>query len=156
MAFYQLRRVQTVHTDLETLWAFISNPANLKQITPDYMGFDITSDSLTQQMYAGMIIKYRVSPLLGIPTTWVTEITHVKEGHYFVDEQRVGPYKIWHHQHILTPTDNGVIMTDIVSYQPPFAILGAIANQFIIRSKLDEIFDYRNKMISTIFPNSDE
>lgn len=151
MAFYQLKRVQTVQTDLHTLWDFISNPANLKEITPDYMGFDIISDDLPEKMYAGMIVKYRVSPVVRIPTTWVTEITHVREGQYFVDEQRVGPYRMWHHQHLLEPVDGGVLMTDIVSYQPPLSFLGAIANKLIIRSKLDEIFDFRTKALNALF-----
>lgn len=156
MAFYQLKRDQIVQTDLNTLWDFISNPANLKEITPNYMGFDIISKDLPQRMYAGMIIEYRVSPLLNIPTTWVTEITHVVDKQYFVDEQRVGPYKMWHHQHILKPGAEGVMMTDIVSYRPPFPILGAFANQLVIKRKLNEIFQYRSEVIDTIFNNPNE
>jgi ligand-binding SRPBCC domain-containing protein len=94
-----------------------------------------------------MIISYKVSPLLGIKTTWVTEISQVEEKKYFVDEQRVGPYSLWHHQHIIEPIENGVLMTDIVSYSPPFGFLGAIANSLIIKNKLNEIFDYRTKAV---------
>ena len=154
MALFQLKRVQTIPADIDEIWDFISDPANLKRITPDYMGFDITSQDLPKEMYEGMIIKYRVSPLLNIPTTWVTEITHVRPKQYFVDEQRVGPYKMWHHQHLLEPTSAGVKMTDIVSYQPPFGILGSLANQLVIRHKLNEIFDYRTQAIDSIFPAS--
>ena len=147
MAFYQLHKKQKVNASIDEIWNFISSPANLKEITPDHMGFDITSENLPGKMYAGMIISYKVSPLLGIKTNWVTEITQVKEKEYFVDEQRVGPYSIWHHQHHIKSIENGVLMTDIVSYQPPLGFLGAIANSLIIKKKLKEIFDYRTLAI---------
>ncbi|MCK0146458.1 SRPBCC family protein [Arenibacter sp. F26102] len=151
MGFFQFKRTQEIKANLEEVWKFIANPANLKKITPDYMGFDITSKDVPSRMYAGMIISYKVSPLLGIKTTWVTEITHLKENSYFVDEQRVGPYSIWHHQHIIESMPIGTLMTDIVSYQPPFGFLGSIANEVIIKSKLNEIFDYRTKALDEIF-----
>jgi ligand-binding SRPBCC domain-containing protein len=151
MPLYQLKKEQKVPCSMEEIWDFISSPANLKEITPDYMGFDITSDGLPDKMHPGMIISYKVSPLLGIKTTWVTEITHVQDMEFFVDEQRVGPYSIWHHQHHISPISGGVLMRDIVSYQPPLGILGAIANQLIIKGKLKEIFDYRVKAIEKRF-----
>lgn len=117
------------------------------------MGFNITTEDLPDKMYEGMIVRYKVSPLLGIKTTWVTEITHVKEGEYFVDEQRVGPYQIWHHQHFLKPVPEGILMSDIVSYKPPFGLLGNIANEIIIKQKLKEIFDYRTKALNQLFGN---
>jgi len=94
MGVYQLKRTQTFQLPIETLWDFISDPKNLKEITPEYMGFDITSKNLPDQIYQGMIISYKVSPLLGIKTTWITEITHLKHQQYFIDEQRVGPLQI--------------------------------------------------------------
>lgn len=151
MAFYQFQKQQKINTSIDELWGFISSPANLKEITPDYMGFDIITEELPEKMYAGMVISYAVRPLLGIKTTWVTEITHVVEKRYFVDEQRVGPYSLWHHQHIIKPIENGVLMTDIVSYQPPLGILGALANKLIIKNKLNEIFDYRTKAVEKRF-----
>ena len=120
MAFYQFRKQQKIKTTIDEIWEFISSPANLKEITPDYMGFDIKTEDLPDKMYAGMVISYEVSPLLGIKTTWVTEITQVIDKKYFVDEQRVGPYSLWHHKHIIEPLEDGILMTDIVSYQPPF------------------------------------
>lgn len=152
MGIYQLKREQIIHGSLDEVWEFISDPRNLKRITPDSMGFQVTTKDLPDKMYSGMIITYRVSPLLGIPTIWVTEITHVEEKKYFVDEQRVGPYKMWHHQHFLESVDKGVKMTDIISYRPPFAIIGTIANQLIIKRKLKEIFDHRSEALSSIFP----
>lgn len=151
MAFYQLHTEQKLQADPEQVWDFISSPANLKKITPEYMGFDITSKDLPDKMYPGMIISYKVSPVLGIKTTWVTEITHVEDQKFFVDEQRVGPYTIWHHQHHLEVTDDGVLMKDIVSYQPPFGVLGRIANTLFIKSKLKEIFEHRRKAMDQIF-----
>lgn len=151
MAFYQLLKEQKVNCSIDEIWDFISSPANLKEITPDYMGFDIVSENLPEKMYEGMIIAYKVSPLLGIKTTWVTEITNVRDKHYFVDEQRVGPYTMWHHQHFIEPIKDGVLMRDIVSYQPPLGFLGAIANTLIIKNKLKEIFEYRTMAVEKKF-----
>jgi ligand-binding SRPBCC domain-containing protein len=151
MAFYQFKKHQKINASIDKVWDFISSPANLKEITPDYMGFDIISEDLPEKMYAGMIISYMVSPILGIKTNWVTEITQISAKEYFIDEQRVGPYALWHHQHIIEPIKNGVLMTDIVSYQPPLGILGALANSLIIRNKLKEIFDYRTKAVDERF-----
>jgi len=147
MGFYQKTSEMKINASIEDIWDFISSPANLKEITPDYMGFDILSKDLPVKMYPGMIISYAVKPLLGIKTTWVTEITQVEDKKYFVDEQRVGPYSMWHHQHIIDFIENGVLMKDIVSYKPPFGVLGSIANFLIVRQKLNEIFEYRTKAI---------
>jgi len=151
MAVYQIIKKMKLPLSLEDAWEFISSPKNLKTITPDYMGFDIVSKDLPEKMYAGMIISYRVSPVLSIKTNWVTEITHVRDLHYFVDEQRHGPYSIWHHQHQLEEIEGGVLMTDIVSYKPPFGFLGSIANSLFIRKKVNEIFDYREKKLIELF-----
>jgi len=151
MAFYQYIAEQKINSDIQSVWEFISSPANLKKITPEYMGFDITSNNIGEKMYPGMIISYKVTPLFGIKTTWVTEITHVKEKEYFVDEQRIGPYSMWHHEHFIYSIENGVLMKDIVSYQPPFGFIGSIANKLIIKSKLNEIFEHRRKSMENIF-----
>jgi len=151
MGIYQLHKEQKVPASIEEVWDFISSPKNLKKITPDYMGFDITSKHLPDKMYPGMIISYIVKPVLGIKTTWVTEITHVKENEFFVDEQRVGPYTIWHHQHWVKAIEGGTLMTDIVSYKPPLGILGRMANSLLIKDKLEEIFAYREKALIEIF-----
>jgi ligand-binding SRPBCC domain-containing protein len=152
MAFYQLIKKQFVPATIEDTWDFISSPKNLKEITPDYMGFDITSKDLPEKMYPGMIITYKVRPLLGIPLTWVSEITHISEKKYFIDEQRIGPYAMWHHQHFIEPFENGVMMTDIVSYKPPFGFIGHIANALFIRKQLEGIFAYRESALKKRFP----
>ena len=150
MAIHTLTRVQNIPTDLQTLWDYISSPKNLKTITPDYMGFQIKSD-LPDKMYAGQMILYTVRPLFQIPLGWCTEITHVKELEYFVDEQRQGPYKIWHHQHHVKEIENGVEMMDIVHYQVPLGFLGEIFTPILVKPKLHEIFDYRFKKMVELF-----
>lgn len=151
MGFYQIHREQKVTASLEQVWDFISSPANLKKITPVYMGFDITTKNLPGKIYPGMIISYRVKPVLGIPVKWVTEITHVKDYEYFVDEQRSGPYSIWHHEHHIKQIQGGVLMNDIVSYKPPYGWIGTAVNALVIRKKLNQIFDYREQALNEIF-----
>lgn len=151
MGFYQLHRTQKIPASIDQVWKFISAPENLKRITPPEMGFEITSAKNRKEMYEGMIISYRVKPLFNISTLWVTEITKVKNKHYFVDEQRIGPYKMWHHEHWIKEMEGGVLMTDIVSYQPPFGFLGSIANALLIRKKLKQIFDFRTQVLEEIF-----
>ena len=143
---YQLKRTQFIKTDLKTAWDFFSSPGNLKKITPDYMGFDVKTE-LPQKMYEGLMIEYTVKPLLGIPMNWITEIKTVKDLEFFVDEQRKGPYKIWHHEHHFKEIDGGVEMTDIVSYELPLGILGRIMHPFVVQKKLEEIFDFRFKAV---------
>ena len=151
MGFYQLHKTQKIPASIAEVWDFISSPANLKKITPEYMGFDITSKLTDEKMYPGMIISYKVSPVLGIKMTWVTEITQVKDEVYFVDEQRIGPYKMWHHEHKLEEIEGGVLMTDIVSYQPPLGFLGSIANALFIKHQLKQIFYYRTLAVEKMF-----
>ena len=143
---YQLKKTQFIKTDLTTAWDFFSSPGNLKKITPDYMGFDVKT-KLPEKMYEGLMIEYTVKPLLGIPMNWITEIKTVKELEFFVDEQRKGPYKIWHHEHHFKEVEGGVEMTDIVSYELPLGILGRIMHPFLVQKKLEEIFDFRFKAV---------
>ncbi len=147
---HQFIRKQFVKTDLQTCWDFFSSPANLKRITPSYMGFDVKTEVPTQ-MYEGLIIAYTVKPLLGIPVEWVTEITHVKDKLFFVDEQRKGPYTMWHHEHHFKEVEGGVEMTDIVSYIIPLGFLGKLVEPFIVKPKLEEIFAYRFKIVEEVF-----
>ena len=154
MSYTQIIREQLIKTNIDDLWDFISSPNNLEKITPNYMHFNITSNNKDQAMYAGMIIAYRVTPLFNFPLKWITEITHVKEKELFVDEQRIGPYKMWHHEHIFKIKKDGVLMTDIITYIPPFGLLGKLANYLFIKKKVIGIFDYRNKILDQIFKNS--
>jgi ligand-binding SRPBCC domain-containing protein len=151
MSLHTIKTEQRIPAELDEIWEFISSPANLRNITPEYMGFEVTSKDIAAKMYAGMIISYKVRPLMNIPMTWVTEITHVEEKKYFVDEQRKGPYTMWHHEHHLEVIPGGVLMSDIVSYIPPMGILGEIANSVFISRQLDGIFSFRRKRLTEIF-----
>lgn len=148
---YSLKTVQKIPVSMDKAWDFFSNPANLAAITPSNLGFQIISKHHGSRMYPGQIIEYRVSPLLGIPMYWMTEITHVEEGKYFVDEQRFGPYKLWHHQHHFREIEGGVEMTDIVHYRIPFWIFGRIANRLFVKKELDKIFRHRFKVVEDLF-----
>jgi len=150
MKIYRKHTFQNLPITCYQAWDFLCDPNNLKTITPDYMGFEILSGA-EKKMYAGQIIQYIVTPVMGIPTKWVTEITHVKEGEYFVDEQRFGPYALWHHKHFIRPIENGVEMEDIIDYKIPFGTLGRLAHPIIVKPKLNEIFDYRQKKIIELF-----
>ena len=146
MKIYRFKKSQLLPITIDKAWDFLSNPKNLKKITPDYMGFNILEKEDTK-MYAGQIIQYIVTPILGIPTKWVTEITHVKDKSYFVDEQRFGPYSLWHHKHFIKEVDGGIEMLDIIDYKIPFGLIGRLANPILVKPKLNEIFDYRKQKL---------
>jgi ligand-binding SRPBCC domain-containing protein len=147
----QIIKKQLIKTDIDNLWDFMSSPKNLDTITPKEMKFNIKSNNGNKKMYEGMIITYTVTPLLNIPLNWITEITHIKKNKYFVDEQRIGPYKMWHHEHIFEQKEDGILMTDIITYVPPMGVLGKIANFLFINKKVNNIFDYRKKIIDQLF-----
>ncbi|ASU35956.1 SRPBCC family protein [Mucilaginibacter xinganensis] len=152
MKTYVLKTELAIPISLDKAWDFFSSPLNLAKITPKEMSFVVTSDySADTKMYPGMIITYIISPLLGIKMNWMTEITHVKEGQYFVDEQRFGPYALWHHQHHFKDVEGGVIMTDILNYALPFGIIGRLGNAILVRKQIDQIFEYREKAIKELF-----
>lgn len=149
---HRLEAIQRLPIDLDTAWDFFSSPANLKTITPEYMGFEITSGYTNgQKMYAGMLISYIVKPLMGIPMEWVTEISQVQDHAFFVDEQRVGPYALWHHQHHFKAIEGGVEMRDIVHFKVPLGPLGKIIGKLFIEQKVQSIFDYRYKKLESLF-----
>ena len=150
MKIYRLHTIQNLPISINEAWDFLSDPVNLKTITPDYMGFEILSGA-EKKMFPGQIIQYIVTPILGIPTKWVTEITHVKKGEYFVDEQRFGPYSLWHHKHFLKPIKNGVEMEDIIDYKIPFGLFGQMIHPILVKPKLNEIFKYREIKLVELF-----
>jgi ligand-binding SRPBCC domain-containing protein len=150
MKLYTLKRSQKLATTIDKAWDFLCDPKNLKIITPDHMSFDIISGA-DRTMYPGQIIEYLVTPILGIKTTWVTEITHVIDKQYFVNEQRSGPYRLWHHKHFIRQIEGGIEMEDIVDYIPPFGLIGKMVHPIFIRPKLEEIFAYRETKLNSIF-----
>ena len=143
---YTLNVSQLLPVSLEEAWSFFSSPQNLPKITPPQMRFQITSPPQAE-MSVGQIITYHVYPLYPIKTNWVTEITHVEPRKKFVDEQRFGPYAMWHHEHIFEPRPEGVFMTDRVSYKLPFGYLGNLANFLFVKRQLHKIFSYRKRVL---------
>ena len=150
MKIYRLESKQKLPISLNEAWDFFSDPKNLKTITPDYMGFKTLSGD-GRKMFPGQIIQYIVTPVLGIPMKWVTEITHVQDKKYFVDEQRFGPYALWHHKHFFTEIEGGIEMEDIVDYKVPMGFIGQLVHPFLVKPKLNEIFGYRTKKLIELF-----
>ncbi|WP_299065095.1 SRPBCC family protein [uncultured Polaribacter sp.] len=150
MKIYTLHKKQNLPISKEEAWKFLSDPKNLKTITPDYMGFNILSGA-DRDMFSGQIIQYIVTPVLGIKTKWVTEITHVVDKEYFVDEQRFGPYALWHHKHFIHEIEGGVEMEDIIDYKLPMGVLGQLVHPILVKPKLEEIFNYRQKKLIELF-----
>ncbi|PWS30711.1 SRPBCC family protein [Pedobacter paludis] len=152
MKTYRIEFTQKIPVDLDTAWDFFSSPLNLSEITPKDMTFDVTSPNMEGiKMYPGMIITYKVSPLFGIKLNWVTEITHVKDKEYFIDEQRFGPFAFWHHNHHFETIDGGVLMHDILHYSIGYGPIGLIANSIMVSKKINEIFDFRYKKVEALF-----
>lgn len=150
MHFNVLQRKQLIKASIDETWDFFSSPINLSKITPKAMNFVITSD-LPDKAYEGQIITYKVSPILGIPMKWMTEITNVEAPYRFVDNQLVGPYKVWHHQHYFESVPGGTMMTDIVHYSISPWLLGGIADALFVRKQLENIFNYRYEQIELMF-----
>ncbi len=145
-----IRQSQRLKIPLDKAWEFLSNPRNLSTITPPELGFEITSE-VPEKIYPGLLISYKVRPLFGVPMTWVSEIKHMKEPYYFVDEQIKGPYKFWHHQHWLKEIPGGVEMSDEVNYIMPFGPLGSVIHPLIVKSQLEKIFGYRRAVLAQRF-----
>lgn len=142
---------QVIPRDLDEVWYFFSRPENLNEITPENMSFEILTDLKGVEMYEGMMIQYKISPFLGIKMDWVTEITHVKDRQYFIDEQRFGPYALWHHQHHFESVADGTLMTDILHYKVPYGPIGTLANALFVENMVGGIFNYREKIVEKLF-----
>ena len=147
---HQLKVSQQLPISLDEAWKFFSSPRNLDLITPDDMSFKIISGA-NSKAYAGQVISYQIKPLLNIPMNWVTEITQCVDKKYFIDEQRFGPYKFWHHQHHFEETEDGVLMNDMLHYALPFSFIGEIAGNLFLHNKVKHIFDYRRQKLDQIF-----
>jgi|TARA_B110000879_G_scaffold27658_2_gene37613 ligand-binding SRPBCC domain-containing protein len=143
---------QFLPLSLDEAWDFFSSPYNLDEITPADMCFEILSDVKDKKMYEGMVIQYKIRPILNIPLDWVTEITHVKEKSHFVDEQRFGPYAFWHHEHHFKAMEGGVKIEDILHYSAPLGLLGKIAEVLYVDNKVKQIFEYRYQKLNELFP----
>lgn len=148
---YRLQYTQKIPISLEECWDFFSNPANLKTLTPKHLGFEIKYPDDLRKMYSGQVIAYTLYPLFGIPIEWVSEITHLEPNSYFIDEQKIGPYKFWHHEHRFKPISEGVEVTDTVYYKMPFGVIGKAFHELKVKKDLAAIFAYRRTMLEKIF-----
>jgi len=147
MKVYRLHRKQILPISLQDAWPFFSTPRNLAEITPPFLNFHITSQ-VPDDIYSGLIITYRIAAVAGIPMTWVTEIKHVQAPYQFVDEQRIGPFRFWHHQHRLREAEGGIEMEDIVHYVMPWGWFGRLVHALFIRDRLETIFDFRRDCLA--------
>lgn len=145
---------QQVNRPLDEVWSFFSRPENLNNITPEHVSIEILSDIKGLQMYEGMIIQYNIAPLLGIKMNWVTEITHIREKQYFIDEQRFGPYAFWHHQHWFEENNEGTLMKDILHYKVPYGLIGSLANALFVEKMVNQIFEFREETVEKIWPSN--
>lgn len=150
MKLYQIKTQQKLPISIEKAWGFFSNPKNLKKITPEEMSFEIISGA-EKSIYPGQIIQYNVSPIFGIKLRWVTEITHVIDNKYFVDEQRFGPYSLWHHKHFFNEIKGGILMEDVVDYKIPLGWLGQLAHFIFVKNRLKKIFKFRENKLVKLF-----
>ena len=148
---YNLQRGLFIPSSISEVWNFFSSPYNLAKITPAYMDFKITECPDSPVIFEGMLIKYRVKPVMHIPITWITKIGKVSPPHCFIDTQITGPYAQWEHLHTFKEQDGGVLMTDHVKYRLPLGVLGTIANALLVERDLKYIFDYREKTVKKIF-----
>jgi len=151
MRTYSLYRTQFLKTSIEEAWNFFSSPNNLSKITPEYLKFNILSGFETGHIEDEQLIKYTVSPLLGIPMKWVTKIEKVKQPFSFSDTQLKGPYKKWEHTHSFRSVPGGVEMTDSVSYEMPMGVLGELAHTIFVKNQIENIFNFRNKILEKLF-----
>ena len=147
---YRLYNQQFFPISIASAWTFFSNPSNLQVITPKEMDFKITSID-NPKAYAGQIITYSIKLNKIIKMNWVTEITHLKEEEYFVDEQRFGPYKMWHHVHKFESVEGGVLMTDVIHFKLPIPLLSSIAYKLFVKKQLTHIFSHRTSLLDEIF-----
>ncbi len=152
MSVYSLKKTQFIPISLDAAWDFFSHPKNLAVMTPEYLNLKFTNELYGDEMYPGQVMTYNVRPVLGIPMFWMTEITHVVPKKFFVDEQRFGPYAMWHHQHHFEEVEGGVMMTDLIHYKAPLGFLGDVAVALFIKKQLEGIFVFRKKKVEELFP----
>lgn len=150
MKIYKLERKQQLPINIKQAWSFFSNPYNLPVITPKSLKFRIISNP-PEIVYPGLLIEYRVSPLFGISMGWLTEITQAKENKYFIDEQRYGPYQMWHHEHFFEENESGTMMRDCILYKLPFEFFSQLIHPFLVQKQLNQIFDFREKKLIELF-----
>jgi ligand-binding SRPBCC domain-containing protein len=147
---HTLRREQLIPAAVGAVWDFFATPKNLDLLTPPGLKF-FTPAPPEGRMYAGQLIAHRIRIFPGYWARWLTEIRQVREREYFVDEQRVGPYKFWYHEHHFRAAPGGTLMTDQITYQVCYGPLGWLVNELWIKRALRKIFDYRRGAIERAF-----
>jgi ligand-binding SRPBCC domain-containing protein len=150
MSVYRLEDEIFLNAPLEEVWAFFTDPRTLQKITPDTMGFKHRFPPDAGQVYPGMLLTYRVSPIAGIPMTWVTRIVSVEPKTRFVDIQEKGPFAMWHHIHEFEPREGGCLVRDVLYYQLPLGFLGKIAHGLFVKRQNQAIFDHRKKVLPDV------
>ena len=148
---HTIKSIQRIPADLETVWAFFSNPDNLLTITPPFLNMKVISAPYEGEIHEGQIISYKVKPIFGMSVLWMTKIKQVERFSFFIDEQLRGPYKLWHHEHYFKEIEDGVEMTDLIHYRVPFGGLGKIVEKIIVRDQLKKIFMYRYDKVQVLF-----
>ncbi|GAA0871033.1 SRPBCC family protein [Gangjinia marincola] len=150
MKIYRLNKQQRVPISLKTAWEFLTDPANLQKLTPPDMAMTIVSGN-DKALHEGQLLTYKVKPLPGFNTTWVSKITQVDPLVSFTDEQVKGPYALWNHQHFITEIDGGTLMQDVIDYAVPLGFLGQLAHPLVVKPKLEKIFAYRKEQLTSLF-----
>jgi ligand-binding SRPBCC domain-containing protein len=150
MRLHRFTAMQFLPVDVETAWGFFSDPRNLQTMTPPWLNLVPTSE-VPQEMHPGLIVTYQVKPALGIPVTWVTEITHVVDRQLFVDEQRSGPYRFWHHQHHFREVAGGTEAGDVLHYALPLGPVGDLVGAALVKKRVAGIFEYRRRALERRF-----
>ena len=153
MKIHRFESVQILPISLSEAWGFFSTPANLDDMTPPELAFETLSGG-DEAMFPGQIIVHRIQILPGIWSQWVTEIVEVADGHYFIDEQRSGPYRFWHHLHRFESCPEGVRILDRVHYALPFHPFSAPFHGLFIQPKLEQIFQFRREILERRFPGA--
>lgn len=155
MRLHRFTATQFLPVELETAWGFFSDPRNLQTMTPPWLNLVPTSE-IPQEMHPGLIVTYRVKPAFGIAVTWVTEITHVVDRQLFVDEQRSGPYRFWHHQHHFREVAGGTEARDILHYELPLGLVGDLAGAVLVKKRVAGIFEYRRRALERRFGGGEQ
>jgi len=150
MKLFRFEQSQVLPMSQDDAWAFFSDPKNLAKITPPDMNLVPTSP-VPNEMYPGLVVTYKVKIAPLVFVNWVTEMTYVDAPHYFVDEQRFGPYKFWHHLHQFTPCPEGVLAEDVINYGLYGGVFSTVINAALVKRQLEGIFAFRKKTLAHLF-----
>ncbi len=146
---FVLKKHVFIPRPVRDVFAFFETPENLSLLTPPKLGFQIITPSPIL-MKKDAVIDYTIK-VLGLRLGWRTLITDYQAGRMFVDEQVKGPYKYWQHTHSFIEFSDGTLVTDEVRYALPFGFLGQLAHALFVRSQLNNIFEYRARIIQSKF-----